>query len=248
MRQTFFIVNMLLIGIMAATGCSQPEIKEYSGPPVPREKNVRLYVPEQLYIVSLDGKQVQRPSEPINGSSYIDIFPGRHSITVAAAEDSKTKTLSFKARPGSRYRLSYSEYDKRISGSGHTYHIAFKWKVQVKEILSSHVTSGLTYHRKGEYDRAIYEFGKAIKLNSNDIHAYHYRGIAYFKKGDYELAISDFTKGMEIDPDYSWFYVKRADVYFQLNDNEKACVDLRRACALGTCETYNLKKKEKVCQ
>ena len=51
---------------------------------------------------------------------------------------------------------------------------------------------GSAYDDKGQYDRAIADYGEAITLNPNDAIAYNNRGVAYRKKGQYDRAIADY--------------------------------------------------------
>lgn len=60
---------------------------------------------------------------------------------------------------------------------------------------------GLAYHNKGDYDKAILEYTKAIELDSGAAKAYSNRGVAYCNKEDYGRAITDFTRAIELDPD-----------------------------------------------
>ena len=49
---------------------------------------------------------------------------------------------------------------------------------------------GVTYQAKGDYDRAITDFDKAIALNPNDVLAYSSRGVSYGHKDDFVRAIA----------------------------------------------------------
>ena len=51
---------------------------------------------------------------------------------------------------------------------------------------------------KGDFDRAIADFGKAIKLNPKYAGAYHSRGNAYAMKGDRKQAITDYRKILQL--------------------------------------------------
>ena len=55
----------------------------------------------------------------------------------------------------------------------------------------------------GRYDEAIATCDEAIRLNSQDANAYHYRGRAEHYRnqpGDLERAIADFTESIRIAP------------------------------------------------
>jgi len=56
------------------------------------------------------------------------------------------------------------------------------------------------YSLKGEVDRAILDYNKAIELNPNYAPAYNGRGRAYTSKGDYVHAVADVTKAGELKP------------------------------------------------
>jgi len=57
---------------------------------------------------------------------------------------------------------------------------------------------GLSYAKKGEYDRAIADYPKAIEMNPRDTLAYNNRGIAYYYKGEYNKAWEDVHKAQSL--------------------------------------------------
>jgi tetratricopeptide (TPR) repeat protein len=57
---------------------------------------------------------------------------------------------------------------------------------------------GLGYTDKGQHDKAISEFNKAIALNPRYVIAYNNRGVTYGKKAQYDKAISDFSQAKPI--------------------------------------------------
>lgn len=59
---------------------------------------------------------------------------------------------------------------------------------------------GNAYGKKGEFDRAMADYAKAIELNPNFAKAHYGRGLAYEKTGDRVKAIGDYRKVLEIDP------------------------------------------------
>jgi len=61
---------------------------------------------------------------------------------------------------------------------------------------------GIAYVKKGQYDKAISEFNKAIEINPKDAVAYRGRGAAYVGKGQHDKAISDFNRAKELNPNY----------------------------------------------
>jgi tetratricopeptide (TPR) repeat protein len=69
-----------------------------------------------------------------------------------------------------------------------------------------------------DYDCAIENYTKAIKLNPKSANAYNNRGISYLNKNEYFLAIDDFTKAVEINPNNIIFYQNRVFAYEKVND------------------------------
>ena len=93
---------------------------------------------------------------------------------------------------------------------------------------------GIARSKKGETDRAISDFTKAIKMNPRFANAYYYRGLMYLrKKGDYDQVISDYTKAIEINPRLAVAYAERALVYYLKREYDKAWEDVHKAESLG---------------
>ena len=91
---------------------------------------------------------------------------------------------------------------------------------------------GVEHEEKGQYDRAITDFTKALELNPRLAKVY-YKGNAYLKKGQYDKAITDFNKALELDPQYARSYLGRAIVYTMRKDYDKAWEAAHQAQRLG---------------
>jgi tetratricopeptide (TPR) repeat protein len=97
-----------------------------------------------------------------------------------------------------------------------------------------------TYHNIGilksdnnEEQEAIYNFNKAIEINSEYLNAYNNRGVSFMALGKYEEAIKDFDKVLEIDPEYSIGYFNRGLSLSNLEKYEEAIKDFDIAMKLG---------------
>ncbi|MFC2049798.1 tetratricopeptide repeat protein [Chloroflexota bacterium] len=92
---------------------------------------------------------------------------------------------------------------------------------------------GHCYILKGEYDKAISDFTKAIELQPDRAAAYNSRGLAYCYKGEYNKAISDYNNAIELDPkNAKVYYYNRGCSYHSLGEYDKAIADYTKAIEL----------------
>jgi tetratricopeptide (TPR) repeat protein len=63
---------------------------------------------------------------------------------------------------------------------------------------TAYYNRGATYQQKGDFDRAIADFSKAIELKANYGAAYNARGFLHAAKGDYQRALADVMRADEI--------------------------------------------------
>ncbi|MDR2133672.1 MAG: tetratricopeptide repeat protein, partial [Treponema sp.] len=92
--------------------------------------------------------------------------------------------------------------------------------------------AGEQFYRKGEYDRAIAEYDRALDLRADYAEAYTGRGNAYRKKGDAGRAIDDYSRALRFKPDLPELYNYRGYVYAERGDTAKAIEDYSRALQL----------------
>ena len=57
---------------------------------------------------------------------------------------------------------------------------------------------GIAYRRKGQYDRAISDYNKALEINPRFAEAYNNRGRAYYLKGEYGKSWEDIKKAQDL--------------------------------------------------
>jgi tetratricopeptide (TPR) repeat protein len=65
---------------------------------------------------------------------------------------------------------------------------------------------------KGENERAIADFSKALDLDPRLAKAHYNRAAVYRTKSEIDPAIADYSKAIEIDPQYSNAYFSRDSV------------------------------------
>jgi len=99
--------------------------------------------------------------------------------------------------------------------------------------------NGINYAESEEYQLAIADYTRAIRIDPDYVDAYHNRGVAYGKLGNYEDAIADYTRFLRINPDYTAAYRNRGVA--KKRAGLSYCSDYKKACDLGDedcCEWY----------
>ena len=92
---------------------------------------------------------------------------------------------------------------------------------------------GVVYKSKGEYDRAILEYNKAIEIDPGFAKAYNGRGNVHQSKGEYDQASLDFTKAIEIDPKDAIAYTNRGRAFYAKGEYDRAIKDHTKAIELN---------------
>ena len=96
----------------------------------------------------------------------------------------------------------------------------------------------ITYYEKGEYNRAIADCEKIIKLKPEG--AGSYAGVASIngnsatKKGEYDRAIARFNAAIKLDPEGSGSYNDRGVAYRRKGEYDKAMADYDKAIKLDS--------------
>ena len=111
--------------------------------------------------------------------------------------------------------------------------IALAGFLLVRNILATAAyNNGNNYLDQKQYELAITEYNKAIKLNPKKAEFYNHRGMAYFHLSEYSSAMEDLNIAIELDPMSATAYTVRGRVYFELNQYELAINDLNMAIDL----------------
>lgn len=91
------------------------------------------------------------------------------------------------------------------------------------------VNTGVAYHGKGEYVRAIAEYNKAIERNPDLATAINNRGLAKYHLSHFADAKEDFIKVASLDPNYPEASYHQGLCRFQLGDLGGAQENFNRA-------------------
>jgi tetratricopeptide (TPR) repeat protein len=108
-------------------------------------------------------------------------------------------------------------------------------------LLIDIITEGVAYLEKGQYDRAVSQFSKAVKVDPGYVDAYYNRGLAYYSKGEYDRAISDYTRAIELFPQDFDAYFNRGLAHYGKGEYDRAISDYTQVIAINPADTqaYN---------
>ena len=92
---------------------------------------------------------------------------------------------------------------------------------------------GFSAGDKGDLDKAIRHYNKAIELKPDFFGAYNDRGIIYSKKGDFDNAIKDLNKAIELNPNLTEAYNNRGIAYNRKGEIDTAIHNYSKAIELS---------------
>jgi tetratricopeptide (TPR) repeat protein len=92
------------------------------------------------------------------------------------------------------------------------------------------------HHEKGEYDKALAEFNRALKLDSNYVEALVGRGRVYHLMDEDEKALTDLNRAIVLDSNDVSALINRGWVYHGQHKYEKAFADFDRALELDASD------------
>ncbi len=102
---------------------------------------------------------------------------------------------------------------------------------------------GVELNKKGDLEKAIGAYTKAIALKPDAAGIYYVRGRAYRQMEQLDKAIADFSSAITIKADYAEAYNERGVTYIGKGAKDKYRADFKKGCELkneNACA--NLKK------
>ena len=102
-----------------------------------------------------------------------------------------------------------------------------------------HNTSSRNYN----YDEAIEDINKAIKLYPDFAEAYYNRANLMAISGKLPEAYDDYSRAIELEPNMGEAYYNRGLVHIFMKDTRKGCMDLSKAGELGILAAYDILKQ-----
>ena len=101
------------------------------------------------------------------------------------------------------------------------------------ELAATHYERGRASLRADDYDRAIADFGEALRLAPAHPGAYFGRGISQLMKKNYAGAIADLSESAKLDPRNAQTFLGRGLAYLEQKDYGRAVADLDETLRLN---------------
>lgn len=97
---------------------------------------------------------------------------------------------------------------------------------------------GNRHYARGETEKAILNYNKALEIDSGIALVYYNRGMAYYDERKLREAFADFSKSIELDPEFARAYYHRAQINQQGKRFQKALTDFTNYLAIGGGRQY----------
>jgi len=93
---------------------------------------------------------------------------------------------------------------------------------------------GTIYKKLKNYSKAIEDYDKVIKLNSNDAGYYNGRGSAKYSLGEYKESVEDYNKAIKLNPNKVSYYNKRGNGKYKLGEYKESIEDYNKTIELNS--------------
>jgi len=102
--------------------------------------------------------------------------------------------------------------------------------------VNAYLNRGAAYIAIGEFEKAIVDFHRVLRVDEDNERALYYRGIAYMKIGGFEDAVTDLTKSIELNHDRGVAFFARSIAHAELGNTEESLRDLKTAITFSNIE------------
>lgn len=102
--------------------------------------------------------------------------------------------------------------------------------------------------RTYNYDEAIADLNKSIKLFPDLAYSYYNRATLLALSGSLPEAFEDYTRAIELNPLFAEAYYNRGLIQIFMKDTRKGCLDISKAGELGIEQAYEVLKRYSVPQ
>ena len=98
-----------------------------------------------------------------------------------------------------------------------------------RDLAVAHMERGIAYVALLDYDRALQDFGEAIRVDATFAKAFANRGAVYGAKQDFDKAIDDFTRVLALEPRSAHAFADRASMHRLNGQHDEAIRDYSEA-------------------
>jgi tetratricopeptide (TPR) repeat protein len=102
-----------------------------------------------------------------------------------------------------------------------------------RDLAVAHTERGVAYVALLDYDRALYDFGEAIRADATFSKAFANRGAVYGAKQEFDRAIADFTRVLALEPGSANAFADRAGMHRLNGQHDEAIRDYTEAIRLN---------------
>ena len=110
--------------------------------------------------------------------------------------------------------------------------------VSIRSIASAYNKRGIAWKNKREFDKAIADYGQAIKTDPKLSDPWHNRAQLFLSRKEYDKAIVDYIGAIKLDPGYAPSFRGRADCWDYKKQHDKAIADYNQAIRLDPSDPY----------
>jgi len=128
---------------------------------------------------------------------------------------------------------------KLISTSFYCVLFLFGFIAANAQTATDYYNKGLDLFRKKQYNDAIDNYNRAIKLDPNNAYYLYSRGYAYYMLTQFELAAGDYTNAIGLKPNEPANYTGRGNCYFSTKQYDLALQDYFKAVSLDPNNAMN---------
>ncbi|MEY9135712.1 tetratricopeptide (TPR) repeat protein [Bradyrhizobium diazoefficiens] len=112
--------------------------------------------------------------------------------------------------------------------------------LQGHDLAVLYLNRGFLASRANDFDKAIQDYGEAIKVDPQYANAFSNRCAVYVRKREFNRAIEDCDNAINLNANYTSAYVSRGNAYRLKNLHSQAIIDYERAIALDKNSTAAL--------
>lgn len=103
------------------------------------------------------------------------------------------------------------------------------WSRFLRRLADAHRHFGNQYSNRSEYQAAVGNYTRALRLDPCYTEALYSRGVLYWREmGRCESAIQDLSRVLELDPSWAKAYLNRGLAYKMQQEHSRALADFER--------------------